>query len=66
MPKWPRIVDGFCAAAADPQHPHWHGTPPPERPASIGDTGRLKELLLAGPDHLDQEAAAWCIRAHLP
>ncbi|WP_138733587.1 hypothetical protein [Modestobacter excelsi] len=66
MPAWPRIVDVFCTAAGDPEHPHWHGTPPPERPASIADVGQLKELLLAGPDQLDGDAAAWCIRAHLP
>ncbi|MQA35282.1 hypothetical protein [Modestobacter roseus] len=66
MPVWPRIVEEFCAAADDPAHPHWHGTPPPPRPAAITDAARLRDLLLAGPDHLDAESAAWCITAHLP
>lgn len=66
MPAWPLVVEKFCAAADNPQHPHWHGETPPPRPASIADTSRLRELMLAGPDHLDAETAVWCIRAHLP
>lgn len=70
MPAWPRIVETFVEAVADPAHRHWRGPqnyPAPEsRPPLIEDTEELHRLLLAGPDHLDAESADWCIQALLP
>lgn len=70
MPEWPRIVGTFVAAVSDPLHPHWPGVANHAalevRPPLISDPAELRTLLLAGPDHLDAESAAWCIQALLP
>jgi len=66
MPRWPRMVRAFCRAVDDPTDPHWRVRPLAAhrpRPASIADTAQLRRLLLAGPDRLDADAAAWCVHA---
>jgi hypothetical protein len=60
------MVRAFCRAVDDPADPHWRVRPLAAhrpRPASIADTAQLRRLLLAGPDRLDADAAAWCVHA---
>jgi hypothetical protein len=66
MPRWPNVVQAFCRAVDNPADPHWQVRPLAEhrpRPACITDTAELRRLLLAGPDRMDADAAAWCVHA---
>lgn len=68
MPSWPPRVRRFIEALSNPRDPHWgeaarwwrdHEQGPP----MVRNLDELQAALLAGPDTLDAEAAAWCVSA---
>lgn len=68
-PDWPPLVAEFTACLKDPDRANSPTMTNRLRslapPAQAADPDQLRRLLLAGPDRLDSETAAYCLQAGL-